>query len=403
MMRMHVQLTRLVAMLWLAWPAAALAQVDDTEPTPLVVQEVTCSGNRGYSCDFIREHLYLRPGAMLDEEEVRNAELRLSALRTFKSVHIRLEKGARRGDVVVVIEVDEANPVSMEWGLGANLQEDAQIANLVGRVTHHNLFGQGKIGEVRAHAFAPVARDGGTAEGYHLALTYADPQLFGSSRYFGFASAGFSNHLHEDSEGNYSDFKAAQLNVAVGRRFGDFSYVMLELNHRPSSDWSYGWWNNDPVFEMREFHGRGTKATLIYGWSSEDDHFFPTQGSALQFAVRRDFGANAPDRYAFVRYRKTWEAMDGYLSFKIGGEPTSHYRTSTGPGQLLSLNYSRPLTPGDSIERGRWYVEPGISGISISSSGETRVGYGIKAGWRAETRRFGLIDLYVIGFAESVR
>jgi outer membrane protein assembly factor BamA len=385
--------------LWLALPAWASAQTEPGES--LTVQDVTCSGNQGYSCDFIREHLYLRPGSAVDEEEIRNAELRLSALRNFKSVSLRLEKGATRGNVIVVIEVEEASPISMEWMLGANLHSDLQIGNLAGRFSHNNLFGQGKVGEIHAQVFGPFAREAETSEGYHFTLTYADPQLFGSNKYFGFASAGFQHSEFGRIEGDFSEFDAAQFNLAFGRRFGDFSYVMLELNHRPSSDWSFGWWNEEPIFQTRDFHGRGTKATLLYGWTSEDDLFFPTQGTALQLAVRRDFGANGPDRYSFIRFRKTWDALDGYLSFKIGGEPSTQYRTSSGPGQLLSLNYSRPIKSGDWVQRGRWYVEPGISGISIASSGDTRVGYGLGAGWRAETKQFGLIYLYVIGFAES--
>jgi outer membrane translocation and assembly module TamA len=391
----------LIAALCLVWSAWASAQT--ALPEPLVVQEVTCAGNESYSCDFIREHLYLRPGAPADEEEIRNAELRLSALRNFKSVSIRLEKGAQRGAVIVVIQVEEANPVHMEWVLGASLGPNLQYGNIAGRVSHHNLFGRGKVGEIRAQAFAPLASDGATAEGYDFSLSYADPQLFGSRRYFGIASAGLTSNRFEGIDGNFGDFDAAQFSLGVGRRFGDFSYVMLELSHHPSSDWSYGWWNSDPVFQIAEHHGRGTKATLVYGWSTEDDQYFPTQGSALQLAVRRDFGANVPDRYSFLRFRKTWPMVGGYGSFKFGGEPTSEYRTTFAPGQLLSFVYSHPITPGDSIERGRWYVEPGITGLSTSSLGGTRIGYGLKAGFRAETRQFGLIEFYVIGIAESVR
>lgn len=371
--------------------ASPFVPAQEAPADTLTVQEIQCSGNTQISCEFIRGNLYLEPGQVLDEEEVRNAELRLSSLRNFKSVSIRLEKGAQRGAVIVVIDVQEANAVTAEWMLGASLQPDVQLGSIAARFSNQNLFGQGEVGEIRAQALAPFARDGASAEGYSLSLWYADPQLFGSRRYFGNASVGFARNRFADRDGNFSDFEAAVASVAVGRRFGDFSYVMLELDHRPSSDWTYGWWNTEPAFQQREFHGRGTKATLLYGWSTEDDQFFPTLGSTLQVAVRRDFGANGPDRYAFLRYRKNWEALDGYLTFKLGGD------------QLLSLNYSRPIAPGESIERGRWYVEPGIISLSTSSLGETRVGYGLKAGFRAETRQFGLIDLYVIGVAESVR
>lgn len=384
------QLFRCLAALCLAAPAWAQSQADSE---PLRVQDVQCAGNQNFSCEFIREHLYLRAGELLDEEEVRNAELRLSASRVFKSASVRLTKGARRGEVIVVIEVTEDSPVRSEWQLGASLQPDLKLGNFAGRVSNHNLFGRAKVGEVSVQAVAPLARAGASGEGYNFTMSYADPQLFGSHRYFGTASAGWARSRFADADGNFSTFDAAQLNLSMGRRFGDFSYVMVELNFRPDSDWSYGWWNTDPIFQTNEHHGRGTKATLIYGWSSEDDQYFPTQGSALQLAARRDFGANAPDRYSFLRYRKTWEAMGGYLSFS--GAVMS--------GQLLSLTYARPVAPGASIERGRWYVEPGILGIGVNSSGQTRVSYGLKAGFRAETRQFGFIDLYLSGIAESER
>jgi len=107
----------------------SLAGAQDEQTTgsdPLIVQEVTCAGNAHTSCDFIREHLYLQAGQPLDEEEIRNAELRLSSLRNFKSVSIRLEKGAQRGAVTVVMEVEEASPITTESLLGASSRMNRQ-------------------------------------------------------------------------------------------------------------------------------------------------------------------------------------------------------------------------------------------------------------------------------------
>ncbi len=390
------------ALLLCCAPFAAAQTGQTTGDAPLTVQEVSCAGNTQTSCDFIREHLYLQAGETLDEDEIRNAELRLSALNNFESVKIRLEKGLQRGTVVVVILVEEASPITTEWLLGAAVRPDAQRGVIAGRIGHQNLFGKGKIADFSAQALVPIAGDG-FLEAYGLTLRYADPQLLGSSRYFGIASAGWSKSRSEDVYGNFGNFEAAQLNLSLGRRFGDFSYVMLELNHRSDSDWSYGWWNSSANFQIREHEGRGTKATLIYGWSTEDDLNFPTQGTALQFAVRRDFGANAPDRYPFLRYRKTWGSSIGYWSVKIGGDPSPEYRNALNESQFLALTYSRSLAPGDFIERGRWYIEPGFAPLSHTSSGGTRYSYGLKAGFRAETRRFGLVDLYLSGVEETVR
>src|SRR5688572_31141156 len=101
------------------------APAADAEHAPaLQVQEIRCTGNSHVSCDFIRGHLHLNAGATLDEEEIRNAELRLSALRYFDSATIHLEKGAVRGAVVVVIDVSENNPVRVESVAGASHRLD---------------------------------------------------------------------------------------------------------------------------------------------------------------------------------------------------------------------------------------------------------------------------------------
>ena len=391
--------TGFVAALCLGWAGTSAAQ---PASQPLVIQDITCAGNDTFSCEFLREHLYQRQGEILDEEEIRNAELRLAALRNFESVAIRLEKGERRGAVIVVIEVREASPVRVESVVGAAYWRDMQLANVAGRVSHHNLFGQGKVAELSVAATTPFAGDS-VSEGAGVTFTYADPHLFGSNRYFAVASAALIDSRGRDRYGNFNDYEGFELNLGVGRRFGDFSYVAVELNHRPDSGWSYGWWNSDAIFEQRRFEGRGTKATLLYGWSTEDDLQFPTQGSALQLAVRRDFGANGPDRYPFLRYRKTWQTLGGYLSFKAGGEPTPEYRSTLAARQPLALNYSRAIAPGDSIERGRWFIEPGIANVVTTSTGDSQVGYGLRLGLRAETRQFGLVELYLFGVAESVR
>src|SRR6185503_19689520 len=108
----------LACLLVLVLPVRALAQ------DVLQVQEIRCAGNQHVSCDFIRGHLHLSTGAALDEDEIRNAELRLSALRYFGTVAIHLEKGAHRGAVIVVIDVTENSPLVMETVAGGSLRLD---------------------------------------------------------------------------------------------------------------------------------------------------------------------------------------------------------------------------------------------------------------------------------------
>src|SRR5262245_41193063 len=84
----------------------------DTDNSPIVVEDLECRGNASTSCTFILGQVYLAEGDIVDEDEIRNAELRLLWLRNFQSVSIHLEKGSARGKARVVVEVVEASPVT---------------------------------------------------------------------------------------------------------------------------------------------------------------------------------------------------------------------------------------------------------------------------------------------------
>jgi hypothetical protein len=380
-----------------AWRAALLlclapfagAQTPEAVSTgPLTVEDVGCAGNTATSCGFIRGHLYLQPGETLDEEEVRNAELRLSSLRNFESVKIRLEKGARRGAVIVVIEVEEASPITTEWLLGLSTRPDSERAVIAGRIGHQNLFGEGKVIDFTAVRSHPVGGDDHN-EGYDFRLRYADPHLFGSRRYFAIASAGIQSTRYRDRFGNFSNYDSRSFDVRVGRRFADFSYLTIGVSNRADLSWTWGRWESDGSFATKDARPQPTRPNIAYGWSSEDDLHFPTHGSSFHVAAG---GGDSP-----VQFRVTWPLDRAFLTLKLGGDPSPEYRRSFNESQVLALTYARPVTPGDNIQRGRWYVEPGFAFIGYSSSGNSFYEYGLKAGFRADTRLFGLVDLYVIG------
>jgi outer membrane protein assembly factor BamA len=388
------------SVLLLACASLAAAQ---TNADVLVVEEIRCAGNAQTSCGFIRDHLYLKAGEPLDEEQVRNAELRLRALRNFAEVNIHLEKGAARGAVVVVIEVEEASPVAMEWQLGASSRLGAERGVFAARIGHENLFGKGKIVDVSAVALVPVS--GATFnEAYDVALRYADPQLADSKRWFGVASARWRKRRYEDRYGNFGSLDTTQLELSVGRRIADFSYLTYTITFRPDNDWFAGRWRSDGTFVVTRPESFGTRAgKLVYGWSTEDDLHFPTQGSTLQITAGGDYEPSAPAGRQHLQFRKTWAAADAYWTVKVGGDPTPEYRSSFGEGQLFAMGYARPVAPGDEIRRGRWYVEPGLALKAYTSSGSILYEYGLKAGFRADTRTFGIVDLYLFGTRESVQ
>ncbi len=391
--------SRFLHCLWaLLLPVQVLAQAD--EPSALQVQEIRCSGNANISCEFIRDHLYLRSGDRLDEEEIRNAELRLSALRNFDSVAIHLEKGAQRGQVIVVIDVTENSPIAMEWVMGGSFRMDRQRVVTGSRIAHQNLFGEGKFADLTAVAGIPVGGKGHN-ETYDFVMRYADPLLFGSRRWYGIASVGWHKGDYEDQYGNFANLETAQLDLAAGWRFADFSYLTSGITYRPGLELSAGFWRSDGVFETDDGEDLDFSFNLTYGWNSEDDLLFPTQGSTLTIGL----GTNLRDVTGVwlgpMQFRKTWSWANAYWTLKVGGDPNPEYHITIAENQLLSVTYARPVQAGDNVRRGRWYIEPGYSLQGFAPEGRHLYEAGLKVGYRADTRMFGVVDLYFIGSVDA--
>lgn len=367
----------------------------------LLVQNVECRGNHSTSCEFIRGHLNLASGMPLDEMEIRNAQLRLSSLRNFEAVDIRLEKGAQRDTAVVVIDVVEASPITLESLAGVSSRLDATRSVFAGRLAHQNLFGAGETLDVAVAALTPLGGDA-YDEDYEVHLRYADPTLFGSERYFGLARASWVKARRQDIHGNFSDFEGAEIDLRIGRRFGDFSYLTIGVTMRPDPNWIVGEWDSGGEFDVTTRH-KHSGLNLIYGWNSEDDLHFPTQGYSFHVGAGWDFGSGSPANRSHVQFRKTWRLRDGFLTVKLGGAPSPEYRTSFEESQLLSLNYGRPLKASDHLKRGRWYIEPGIGAAGYTPRGDRIYEVGIKAGLRLDTTVFGIVDLYLMGSQDPQR
>jgi hypothetical protein len=337
-------------------PLACLAQVEESD-SPLVVDDVQCRGNALTACEFITGHVYLGAGDRLDEEELQNAKLRLTSLSNFESVDVRLEKGSAKGRVIVIVEVTEANPLETEWLVGVSSRLEAVRQVLAGRATHHNLFGAGKFGSATAAGAIPI--DGPETREFSAGLVYADPHLFDSKRYFAVASVGYTNGRGEDLYGSFGEAELLRFGANVGRRLWDFSYVWVGYGYRAKLDVRSGRWQKDGTFELDEDANR----------HANEFHF---------------------------QYRKTWATDAGSLwTLKIGGEPSSEFRTSFGENQLLSFSYARPFAHPD-VRRGRWYVEPGYGQGGFAPGGREIHEVGLKVGVRLETRAFGLVDLYLM-------
>jgi outer membrane protein assembly factor BamA len=378
-------------------PAPAIAQLE--EPAPLTVEDVRCRGNSLTDCRLILRHVYLTRGSNLDERELENARLRLSALSSFEKVDILLEKGVRRGTVIVVVEVTEASPFAAETVASAGYIRRAYTVDLGHRWSHQNLFGAGKILDFSLRGTLPI--DGPRQEGFGAQLQYIDPHLFDSERYYLFGGINFTDERFEfrdDAFNDAGDFSRTDLfgvGVGVGRRLGAFSYVSASLQYRFNADVAFRFSEPDGSIES----GRETSTlgwSFNYGWNSEDDPYFPTQGSRFFLSTGR---AGSDNDFA-IGYRRHWRAASqGSWSFNLGRPTRTDVRPSLEQNLPISFGYARQLhfEPSDARARARWFVELGLVDFRQSDELGLQTEVGIKAGVRILHRSFGIIDLSLLG------
>jgi outer membrane protein assembly factor BamA len=384
-------------------PSGSLARGSDQE-TNLVVQDIECRGNLSTSCSFIRGHLYLRVGGLLDEDEVKDAKLRLSALPNFRSVDIHLEKGSEKGRVVVVIEVAEANSFTMALVLGTSFRQDTNIQTLAARFSDHNLFGTGKILDLLVVGDAAVTKK--AARDYATRLGYFDPQLFGSNRYFLATGVFYSKSAYDFPSSSTLNNSGAGVDASLGRRFGSFSYATIgyryifnsSLNYYRYNPYYYYYPHNNNQFLA--FDGNLTTLTdssksvllFTYGRNSEDDSWFPTHG--WMFHVYDNWDPPNHGNFAGAEARATWRA--GSNSFwTVQTRPFTDFRAPFDDDFGTSLTFARSIEGSDhlgGIRRGRWYAGPGVTVVNHRT-----LELGMKAGIRLDTRYLGIVNLYAIG------
>jgi outer membrane protein assembly factor BamA len=354
-------------------PRAVLAAAQNH--SPLVIEALRCQGNVSTSCRFILSYVHLSPGDRLNEEEVQDARLRLSWLRNFSSVDIRLEKGSTRGKVIVVIEVVEAGTIVSASGVGLTSMDKATSEVFFGSLSDDDLFGTGKT--LNFDAETRVPSNGLTQSDLFAQLQYVDPQLFDSQRYFLDADLSYRSANYDFTSSEYFDERLWATDLEVGSRIGKFAYAAIGYEYRPVADVTChispsGWY-----FDTT----RGTP-TAALGWNG-DDQTFPTGGLELNARYALDVsGCGNVD----VDARYT-------LPVGHGSYLTLQEQYPWGAGIEFAHDLSSEISPD--IRRARWYVEPGFWSIGYSSNQQLAGGAGVRAGLRLDTKTFGTVDLFL--------
>jgi outer membrane protein assembly factor BamA len=336
-----------------------------------------CRGNVSTSCTFILGQVYLAEGDVVDEEELRNAQLRLLFLRNFRSVSIYLEKGSERGRARVVVEVIEAKPVTTELAYTLFTQDGGTGETIAGRFTHYNLFGAGKIFDARANIIVPF--NGSATRQYFARAQYIDPHLFDSKRNFFSAGVAYLDDTFSRRYGEPLLREQLSYDVTFGRRLWDFSYVTLGYQHRPLIEVSTNARPDEQHVEKVNTP-RDDVLALGFGWNSEDDPYFPTRGSRLDVSV---ITTDVYSDRATAFYRHNWRWGRTVL--------TAHYQSD----DIFGVSIARPIArfDGDAVSRARWFSGLLITPDGFDDQGVQIRSLGLNTGILLETRALGIVRL----------
>jgi outer membrane protein assembly factor BamA len=385
-------------------PMLVVAQ-DAGDGKPLIVEELQCRGNAFTSCYFILSYLDTRPGNDVNEEELQNAKLRLSSLPNFTSVDVFLERGSEKGHAIVVIEVQEASPLATELVAGTSARLGSLSQKFAGRISHRNIFGTGKILDLTVVDRTPI--NGLPHDAQFANLRYVDPHLSDSKQLFLVAGLTYLNNHDEYDNGDFHDHEQSSIGASIGRRMWDYGYLTTGYQFRPRIyGFDYERQSNGSFHSETDTNHHVLSWEL--GWNSEDDFYFPTRGFGLVAGLGYAFGSQHDIFSGAIQFRKTWKAKKNYLILKVGQDPSTQFRSSfdsegLDESQAVSFAVARPLSfaaPGQEVQRGRWYIEQGISAAGYDQFTGGIFEVAIKAGVRLETKTFGIVDLYFIGSKE---
>jgi len=356
------------------------AMGQETEPENLIIDSIECSGNENTDCEIIKKEIYLNPGDNINEDEIQNAKIRLQLLGLFKSVDLSLSKGSERGHVILKTEVKEASPYFSETTINRTVTFKGG---------HRNLFGLGKVLQLSFEPAQGVFDNYGSSAG---SIEYIDPHLFGQKKYF------FNSRLNyfknENSDNYFGVINETTLDAHIGWRFFDFSYLTAGVYKSIYNVKSYD--DSTGLIEKKREERSGYK--FNYGWDSEDDSYFPTDGSRFDLTY---FKWNDRDDKGQLKtnFKKNW-AWDAKNIFAVNlgyllGLNQYYYHD-----QKIGMEWNYQIRRGEtsrSITDLRFnlnaYITRSISDSMFFSSFKT-----IETGLLFDTKDFGIIRLSLVRF-----
>lgn len=273
----------------------------DTEAVRYTLERIQVRGNAKTQSRVVLRYLPFSPGDLIDvdDAEIRLARYRLLGTGFFRDVQFSLEKGSRRGLVVLMVDVVERNTIVLNdvWmGIAADADNDGRSRPLTAYagidVAETNLLGTGvTLGGAMAIAQEQLGLRGlfldpgflGTRWMTSATLLYNDARDF-----FGNARVLYSDPEQLDRRTDYAVVRYDRLGGALGVGRDLSSVTQLWLHYRfETVDASYplqashvrGGGNREPI-DFDIMRGRSTLSTLrgTLQLDTRDHPFLPNTG-----------------------------------------------------------------------------------------------------------------------------
>jgi outer membrane protein assembly factor BamA len=181
---------------------------------------------------------------------------------------------------------------------------------------------------------------------YSLGLRYYDPYLLNSSNYY--LSTGIRYHkdriqvTHLDN-GDQQHNRAVQpssdsldnpeytiMDVSLGRRFGSHSYFSIDIISvfYQFDEYTPLMRGDDNLVEVTTDDKQDMSYALTYGWNSEDDALFPTQGS--DFSTTFSKNDSLFDYNIYTSYKQNFALTDNQVLAFGGNVSVNRYDRCSG-------------------------------------------------------------------------
>ncbi len=463
-MKIQQLITGLIGSALMVFPGAAFAAnqtpsgINTSGNPALVIDNIVCKGNDTTECDFITKKYYQAKGDVLDPSEIADAKLRLGTLIQFRDVDIHLEKGHKRGHVIVVFNITEASNIQYELGAGFTYQNTdgtspscysynavqscmsrtshSKNLSLSSSITDFNFLGLGKrlsldIGGSKSnnqfnadfeYTGEPLRSDrdlsqsiDGDSHGYNFKVDYYDPHLFDSSHYYlrttvsRYNSSSGSRYVSNQADGvtqiddSNRESSSMNWNMEVGRRFASHSFISM-TTYKSFNNQTINQRNNEPEDRFSPDSGV-TSWGVRYGWDSQDDTLFPTQGSVFSTNFNHS-GSHGKNNTLSMNYlehfgltEQTILSLGGTVSASESSyrgfeeQSEQHWVHTQLSGKLTHIN---PIDPTNGHYSG-WFTALDLSKANGSGSATDDLSIYLQAGYTHQTD--SMIYRFSLGYA----